>query len=813
MADNSNEQYALSQLNSGHFKEAIELYKTLLNETDSIEFKHQIAHCYWMRAHSFAQRGMYDQAVVLWENQHLYRETGFEGLDHYISWQIQLNDQSTVKTLLNQLTVEQIDQDYSDLAVLLGLLMITRYPEFEQNLAEDSRLIEHLKIVQSILHDFQKKDLNATNERLKKIPHRSAFRDFRLLLVAVLRMSNSQVEAELGLSKISESSPYSMTSKLILAYGQEGSDLIKKLIKFNFSQSQKLGEVKGMNQPQLQLIEQLTSKDNLSDKEKFNLVVEFRSLGGGGRRLCQALLFSYPDGQKVFEKNFPIFDKFESYRVRALSSEQQNNGSDAETYWRECISILMAEDADNELKCGVILRHLAEQLEGEEKNNFLIESLEYDSEDRESYLQIVNYFKNGQSKDYWLWLDKAVLVFPEDIELLTLCVKEKVGKKSFTEAIALASKILTIDPLNLFAKHTMFSSHLESARQFIKNEQFDLADSEIQQAEKLKLGQKYSNQAQLMQEISKVINQGEGDIQLLNDALNQIYSDPINARLHASMEGMLVGLNETVLMDNLAPNKDYLLSEQALNNLLQQLMEYESDRVNNQLLYKAVEVIKPELKRSLQQKSYSEDKKLQLCQVLDSINAFDLLQDCAEKARSESLKHKPLWTYYQVNAEIEANPARCSQQHVASLEQMREQAEQEKDHHTLVLISGILDGYYLAHPHNKKGFFDDLLGLGKEEVESDDPYEQLFSHVSDEVFDALNDEVEELNVTTSPELLVEGITKDEADGNIVLLAMMKEPDLFSALIMVKAAQCLDVEINVSYVNVLDKYGVKSRKIS
>ena len=130
-----------------------------------------------------------------------------------INWLIVTNNHDKIQTCLSDLSVQQLDKEFTELSVLLGLLIITDYPDLQQNLTQDSDLIVHSKIAQTALQSFQNKNFDETNNSLKKIPFRSAFRDFRTILKAALAIPDSPAEAASLLTKIPATSPYSNGSK------------------------------------------------------------------------------------------------------------------------------------------------------------------------------------------------------------------------------------------------------------------------------------------------------------------------------------------------------------------------------------------------------------------------------------------------------------------------------------------------------------------------------------------------------------------------------------------------------------------------
>jgi len=804
------EDQALTQFNAGHYKEAIALYKNLLNDGDNDDYQQQLAHCYWLRALSFATRGMHKEAIVLWENQSQHITPPYKGYDHYISWLILTNNRAKIQTCLNELTAEQLDHQFTELSVLLGLLIITDRPEFQQYLTQNSDLITHSKIVQTALQAYQSENIGETNTALKQIPFRSSFRDFRTLIKAALSMQNSSEEAALILAKIPATSPYSKAANLLLCSTINGSELIQELTQFNHKQIKIITEIKGLNKKQFKLIESLTrQKEPLSDKFKFNLAIQFQSLCSPkkAQRYCQALLgTTYPAGKKDYKKNFSSPDKFEENRCKALAFEEKNDDYEAEHYWNECIKILSKKkEKDSNLKIALILRRISEHLEPYLRTECLIESLTHDPDDHACYLKILNFYsQENDEANYKQWLSKTIEKFPQDIEALNLAIKTAMANKTYKKANQYASKILKFDPVNTFAKQTIVTSHLAHARYLIKEKKFHLVEKEVQQAEKFKTTKNHLDQAQLIRGLHCFANQDKKQgLQEISNALTQLNSNPVNSHFQATMEALLTGLPVATLLRALPSTKDYLLSKQDLSQLILQLKQYEQEDCSHEQLQKALEKVKPALKKSIEQEVFEEDDALSLCQIFYEIDHFELLRHCTRFFQPKW--PKPIWMYFRVYSETNGQAEKCTMNQRLRLEHFQEQARQEKDHRALILIDNYLDDYFRAHPHHNMGFLDNLFSPDEEMIE--DPMEILFDHIPEKILISLENKIESLTRATTPERLAEDLIKETGSVETVFFAMTKNPDLFMALMLVKAANNLKIDIDVSFTDVLEEFAV------
>jgi len=809
---NSLEQQATSQLKAKHYKEAINLYKQLRDISDDKKWSQQLAYCYLQRATSFAERGMYREALLLWDNYIQFAESPEEALDLYICWQIQAQDGHKIQTALKQLSVQQIDQQFPELAVLLGCLILTEKPEFKRYLPQDSIFIAHLKIAQVALQAYLDNDQQQLNEVLKQIPYRSAFRDFRTLLNAA---QNYPQSIEQALTKISESSPYYQAFSLLHCCTFEGARLVQQLGKYSYSQAREIAEIKGFNNHQQQLIESLVQhRGDISDQVKFNALIQYQPLWptGVAEDICKAMLIHYPEGHKDFKKHFNALSSFNENRLKALASENKNNNIEAEAYWRQCVEALQYENTDNNLKIALILRHMATlQDDIELCNQLMIESLDYDADDLASYQHILHYFKQNDldRAEYQQWLQLGLEHFPQSTELLTLAVQQEIENRQYKKISEYALQIISLDPLNRFAKDILFSSYLDLARKLIQNKDYQNVEHYINQAEDLKLGQKHQAQVQLIRGLYYYADQDkEEGLALITESLAKIHKDPVNRCLQAAMEALLTALPVTNILEEIETAENYLLSEQQLNQVIQQLNFYAKDFDHQLLLLKALDRISPALTNSLSQKNYDEPLLIELSETLEKINAFELLQHCAKLAAERW--DTVIWQYYHIYSELKGMADKCSSAQINRLEKIREQAINDKDERTKVLIDVFIEQYYQAHSETSTGLVDSLFTLNSEEGEDAyiDPTEQLFKHIPEDELLKVMDKSDELMMETTPEQLVEDLTQDSDKNEHILIAMMQDPDLFSALIVIKAAISLEIDIKLSINDVLGFFNVE-----
>lgn len=792
---------AQSKLDAGYYKEAIDLYKQLLKQGDNKDWRLGLAECYLKRALSFADKGMVKEAAVLWDNYAQFAEQPYQGRALYIAWLLQINNIATIKAALNGLTAQQLDEHYPELAGLLGLLILTERPELEALLPEDSQFITHLAWVRSALTAYRNNKLEDLDQALKQLPFRSAFRDFRTLLKAALLLPESVAQAQALLAKIPDSSPYRQAAELLQATTDEGLALVDELLQCAPRQRQWVGALKKFSKKQLELLDILSRQNgHLSDKIKFNCALQFRELFGAdsAKAYCRAALSDYPAGQRDFSKQFGGIDEFEQCRLKALVYERNKNFQDGDYYWQQGIAILKQQGESAAFKIALIMRHIASHQQfPEDSAKWLIRSLEYDPASRDSYLKILKYYDHDPdyADDFKTWLDKGIKAFPQDIDLLVFAIKAATANKAFKKAAQHAKTLLKIDPVNTFAKQVLFASHLAHARKLIKTKKFHLVEKEIQQAEKLTIGKRYQNQAQLMRGfLVMVAEDGKQGLQQIAQVAQKMNEGDACGYFCIVVEALLMGLSLPVSKkESPQPPKNYQLSEQELTRLVQLIQQYYSDDKNNAVvLRQALDKIKALVKQSVKQKIVSEPTLLTLSECLDSIDHFELLGHCAKIALMQW--PKPIWIFYKTYAEVKGQAERCSSSNIVRLKFNYAKAHENSDERTAIRISRFIDQYYEYEEPFEKDFFDDL-------DEEDDPM-ILFDRLPDDLFGKIQKKVEEMMKKNPPERMLKLLSKN-LPANMNASVLLLNPQVFYACLMRLAADELGIDTGVTFARIVE----------
>ncbi|MCK5877267.1 MAG: hypothetical protein KAG43_06495 [Candidatus Marithrix sp.] len=528
-------QQAKEFLASGKYKEATNIYKKLLKIEPKQEWQEGLATAYLLRAKNLAEKGMFKEAVVLWENR--AKSCNDKKLfEQYIFWLIKSGSHIRAINLLLNSSVDLPKATLQQLMVQFGGLFFKGDAEVMQAFPPSDPLVKHYAIIEQALTSYYQNDKKLCEEYINQIPFRSPYRDFCLILKSLLVIDSNQKLANDLLVKIPSSSPYAKFASLIKVIAKPcDTNLLSELAQFNSVEQQFIFYIKGWNKQQLKAInilkEATNKKRKINDKIVLKILIENRQAFGEeyAKNSCIAILPSYPDGIKLYEKAFSPLSEFEKNRILALNYEQQGVSFMAEKHWHICIDILKKNRKANSPKIAMILRHQAERLkqhgsywDNEEAPEYIIQSLDFDPNDKISYLKLTEWYKkNNQTKNYYQWSETAVKKLPFDSDILFIAMEAATDRKSFKKALKYAVTLLKIDPINTKARYIARNSHIAHAHKLIKTGKYPLAHKELLEAAQF---EKATKQTGIIQ-----INQGLLELQ------EQDFIKPIKGRLPAKL--------------------------------------------------------------------------------------------------------------------------------------------------------------------------------------------------------------------------------------------------------------------------------------
>ncbi len=788
------QEQAMAYLASGSYKLTQEIYKILLKREDNPRYQKGLAECYLKRSLLAAEQHKFKDAITLWGNYIEHAETHAAN-EQYIRWLLVTGQKAKIKTYLQSLDVEQLEQDYPQLAVALGFFHIGGQIDLLDYLPEHIALVVQTRSAQLALNALQQNDRQLMREHLANIPFRSVYRDFRTLLNAIYLLFESPDQANALLNKIAADSPYQAVARLIRILSLTGKPLTDALLTFGHKQQHVICKAKGWTDQQITLLQYLSrQKQQLTDKAKLEVAIQYQNLLGKdyAQRFCAALLPAYPAGRRVYEKNFRPLDDFEKLRISALHAEEREKFFDALDFWEQCVEILQANPQQNSLQIALILRRMATLCAPAEAVDYQLESLQFDAEDKETQLKILSYYEQqGDKERYKKRLQETLAVFPGDIEVLGLAMQAAVGNKAYKKATQYAEKILAVDPVNSGAIKLLFTSHLNHARKLLKSGKYHLVEKEITQAEKLTPGKHYLALAQMLYGFFIYLSDDKAKgAQLIANSCELSKEGDFASRYRIINEAMLLDIPLTPLLRAIGPlAEDYALSIAELNAFLKLLDEQQKE--GNPYVVKALEKVKKDFKRLTKDLPLTQEQLLAVMQRMERIKHFELMRHCLKCV--PDITFKPVWVFYKIYIQANGNPAKVIPFDITKLQFQLNNAKDEGDQRTETLIAGFLDKIYRYH--------HDALAAPAED-DYYDPYEQLFEHIDSRTYAKITRKLEKLHIGLTEEQLLT-VLLDMLPDKLQVALLFKDPDAFNALLFLKAAQELGIDINVAVEDILE----------
>jgi len=773
---------AAKLLAAGHYKEAIDAYKRLLKKEPRQTWQSALAQAYLSRAVALAAKGMYKEATVLWENRaNLCQDN--ELFDKYLYWLIQAGRNKRAARLFIESAALLPEEITWQLHAQFGALLLAGYQEIIEDFPEDAPLIKQYSRILKALHAYYQGDDKTTNKYVKQIPFRSPFRDFRVIVKALLVIETDPDAANQLLEKVPLDSPYAKFAELIRMATQHDDSLLESLSKISSPEQTLIAGFKGWDKAQFKVISMLQSAAKRdTNKALLEVVAANRqSLGDDYcQQFCLALLPSYPGGVKFYERTFKPLSEFDRNRITALNYERQGHSLRADRQWRLCVNYFKQhpQEENSSIKAALILRHLVEladqrgdTFEDNAVSNDLIESLQLEPDDKASYLNLIQWYDHqNNQKGYQKWVDAAIKQLPKDSDVLLIAMEAATRKKAFKKAAGFAKTLLKVDPINVKARQIARFSLLSHARKLIKSEKYTLARKELAQAASLEKTNQRSGVVQINQGLLELQAQGfikpiikrgtatkpasknTSPAARLVKPKGKIAETPAVKLLQEGIQltgGGILGRFRLIVeskSQNIEPknlplaqlDKHYLPTRHEILELISLINSYSEEGIT--FLTEAVEQLKEQLQKTIKL-DFSQDETLSLCECLKKVKHYELLKQFADQAVKRWSKH-PAFVFYQIYGKLKGSKSMWNIQpsDMARLQSAVDRAEEQGDKRTSMMIVGFLnqmEGGGLMPPHFGHPFGDMF--------DDDDEIEGELENIKDELEALENRDLDKLS--------------------------------------------------------------------
>ena len=700
-------------LSAQDYKDAIDVYKLLVKREPQTEagWRDSLAIAYLERARQLAQKAMHREAAVLWENIPMLCGQARQP-ELYIDWLLRSGQYA--KAMRAYASHAATLSTAGELEALLAALALAGQKDVLQAIPPNAPLRTQLTAAQDALRAYSQGEAeDAVRERLKAISIRSPYRDLRQALAALLKLETDPTGALALVERIPPTSPYQDLVELVRA-GAAG-DPARALLALAPAQRELAGGLLGLDARQLKLLKDWARLgDRPSDKAKFEFIAANLALFDReqARRACLALLLGYPQGSKTYSNLFGPLPPFEAQQLKALRAEREDDDLDRTLRdWQGCVDLLRHEtDPDSRLMAALILRHMAELLrkgddgwdDGEQLRDCLEQSLRFDPDDRDVYLQLAILYKEvDNDKEYHQWVEQAVKRFPDDPLVLLAAVKTATARKAHKKAAGFAARVLELDPINTKARTVLINAHLAHARKLMRADKYALAEKELDSAGQLERDNARTGIVEINRGLL-ALQQRQRDLgrRWLREGV-RLAGSPLLAWVRLAVETLRLKLEPADFQRDadLSDPRKLNASRTDLLALAQLLNAYREEEVKD--LDTVLEDLEKPLQRTIKALT-SEDDLLLICESLHQAPHYGLLQYAATRAL-EVQPERSLFVYYQIYGRAEGDLDLVKDRDYDRLEQAMERATAAKDHRAATSITRFLSQSPFSLPFAPKG--------------------------------------------------------------------------------------------------------------
>jgi hypothetical protein len=587
---------ARADLDAGRFREATAGFKELLRQATAGEardaLRDGLAGAYEGRARQLGAKGMHKEALVMWENR---AASGTLPLhpDHAICL-LRLGRVAQVMPMLNDISLKA---DPESRALLLGHLaaqMLAGTAGVAEALPADDPIRVQATVAEEALDAYCVGNDQALAQALKAVPFRSPYRDLVQILKALSRLDPAardhrgdwteearneaaklldRVDDDSGFARLRDAARLALLSEIQLApklrdMGPATRDLVFSLRGWPAERAILWNELQ-------------TLGDSPQPKALLRLMFRHRRALGETwfhERGLRLLLPKPQTGAKWWiEVCGKPLRKIDGYLLDAWESEADSDPWKVVTYWQDYadLSLDAAElrvepGSDTALRIALVNRRaetlfqILQRMEPDSDPESLPgtiaadlkASLEYDPDDRATYLTLIAYYLRGGKalKDARDILKRAQARWPTDKAVLTAAMDTAIASGAFKKAATIAADILAVDPINSGVRERLVEAHLSHARKNLRDQRPDLAMRALTLAEDWSRTERTRERLDLVRGLAELLDldpRGEGRLQALAESLG----NGLAARLILVLEASACGILGARLLKQLGLSK------------------------------------------------------------------------------------------------------------------------------------------------------------------------------------------------------------------------------------------------------------------
>jgi tetratricopeptide (TPR) repeat protein len=680
---------ANTALAAGHFKQAVAAFKELIKRERRSEWVDGLDKAYAARATELAEKNMFREAAVIWEQRADACGTPLATSD-YIAWLLFTGREERAARLFSAHAKQLETANQAKVREQLAALALAGHGDVLTWLPSDDPVVQNHAAATEALRAYCSDDGSALAVALKQIPFRSPYRRFGQILKALDILEKEPKDAVQHLTRIPDNSAFAglaRAARSALLPTREASEQLQEL---ESNGRTMVAELRGWSRDQLGFFHDAGRKrDSINAKALLDLLIRHHSLFSAdfARQTGFKLLIHYPQGQRAFNRTFGELSSFEATRLIALKAEWTRDLVGADKAWRKAFEKLREDSQreENRLRAALILRHLADlHAKYEPGAKFAAETLQdleksltLDPQDRETWIRLITgYRERGDLKTARACLEDALTRFPEDPEVLLAAVETAIAGNAFKKAARFARSLLALDPINPKVKAILLESHLAHARKQVIGGKLELAYQELDAAASWIRVETDRGKLSLMRGMIELSDQDQEQArQHLQEGVSQM-GDGLAGRLHLLLEAeRLKRPSGAILKQSGLPATTELATQEEILKLVQAVNSLQGEDAKRAV--RALEILAEPLKRGVGH-AYKQAEMELICEVLHRTRQFKLLQAYAKQA----LKHwrnLPVFVYHALFARGRGDHFVLSDSDIDRLHRAIDQAQEAGD--------------------------------------------------------------------------------------------------------------------------------------
>ena len=689
-------------LSQNNFKDAISCFKQLI-KVEGDQWQDYLVQSYWGRAEELANKKMFKEAVILWENANRLQPVPLS-VNKALFWMFKANQhpKALVCFFKHEPHIqEQTPTDYETISEFIAAQLLIDNAKMRPGIPEGSPWLAYCDAANQALTAYVEGDFAEVDVSLRKIPLRSGFKPFRLILKSLITGKTDPQKAVGLIEKIAENSPFYGLAQVARSFTLEKKVLLQGLGSHTLRQQQLIATLVGVSKDHINLFVRLNdpSKDNI-----IPLLLDHENLFETDKiqKCCYDLLLENELLIPRFERKFGKLLPWQQFRLSALAEEKEESFYDSYDHWMGCIGRLRvhSKEKDNNLKIALIYRRVADRelygdvVKPKEAISHLEDSLKLDADDKETWLRVMQFYKKqGPSKLFYQWVDKGVKQFSNDSSMLTMAMDTAFEKGTFVKAARLGLRVLEVDPINTYVRQKLVNAHISQAWKKWDDGQSPLALKELSKARSFNYLEKGVDWCRIHQGfLALKMQETEKGLNLLKEVMESIEPNVV-----FFYQILLEGGLRKISIEHLEPYRKQMSLYNRKAPLLDQVVEIMKHLSKYSELgvgtFEPVELFKivPNYLKKAAQLEYDHMSLRLVCEVIDNYYQYPLLKLFALSGEKK-YPQQPIFSYFRIFAQSKGEISKVSDEDRYKLENAAKDAQKEGDFPAIKLIKEFL-GY------------------------------------------------------------------------------------------------------------------------